>query len=474
MFKSQSKLLKSTGGRIFNVAEYSILSVNGTSCTIQIALKSASNVTIYWGDGSMGIYAVGTSLTSINKVYSKAGVYKVYIYSQSSIACISSPQIYSYNAGYYKLLDIETVLLSSKGSVISQAVPSYNIAFRSINLFNSSFSLDLSRIDLSKMEEFVIQSTVENITGFPDTKKSSKLSKFILNNWRWSGAQSVDLVSLVANNPNLITLDVAYQGYYATVPTQDISGITIPDTLTSFRLYTNPRYVGDLTNVINKLNKNLSLFVAMIGTNQISSCSGLTGDYYSKSSSFYASLYGNASDISFKFSVYDFRIAFVGPLSTGDISTNIQNLRIVPNAGISFVYIRSSNGSSTSLDVSKLLSLDLTYSLSLVFNGNTLYGDISELGNKTKLVNISLSDVDTSNTRVTGWGTIIDNMYAKRSQFATTAKVFNAPTIMKNVLTGIYQAPAGFVKGSSDGTPTTHREKIYVLTNNYNWTFTNI
>lgn len=474
MFKSQSKLLKSTGGRIFNVAEYSILSVNGTSCTIQIALKSASNVTIYWGDGSSGIYAVGTSLTNINKVYSKAGIYKLYIYSQSSITCISSPQIYSYNAGYYKLSDVETVLISSKGGIISQAVPSYGIAYRVINLNNSSFSLDLSKIDLSNMEELLIQSKVENVIGIPDIKKSSKLTKFVLNNWRWSGVQDLDLVYLVDKNPNLITLDIAYQGYYTATPTQDISGINIPNSLTSFRLYTNPRYVGDLTNVINKLNDNLTLFVSMVGTNQIASCNSLTGDYYSKSNSFYASLYGNASNLSFKFSMYDFRIAFVGVQSTGDISNNIQNLRIVPTSGISYVYLRSSNGSSTSLDVGKLLALDLTYSLSLVFSGNTLYGDISELGNKTKLLNFTINDIDSSNTRVTGWGTIIDNMYAKRSQFATTAKVFNAPTIMKNVLTGTYQAPAGFVKGSSDGTPTTHREKIYVLTNNYNWTFTNI
>jgi hypothetical protein len=474
MFKSQSKLLKSTGGRIFNVAEYSILSVTGTSCTIQIALKSASNVTIYWGDGSMSVYAVGTSLTNINKVYSKAGVYKVYVYSQSSITCISSPQIYSFNAGYYKLLELDTILINSKGSIISQAVPSYGIAYKVINLNNSSFSLDLSRVDLSRMEEFIIQPTVENVIGIPDIRKSSKLTKFILNNWRWSGTQDLDLLQLVAKNSSLITLDVAYQGYYATTPTQDISSIIIPDTLTSFRLYTNTRYVGDLTNVINKLNGNLSLFVAMIGTNQIASCNSLVGDYYSKSNSFYASLYGNASNMSFKFTMYDFRVAFVGNQSTGDISANIQNLRIVPTSGVAHIYLRSSNGSSTSLDVSKLLSLDLNYSLTLIFSGNTLYGDISELGNKTKLVNFAISEIDTSNTRVTGWSAVIDNMYAKRSQFASTAKVFNAPTIMKNVLTGTYQAPAGFVKGSSDGTPTTHREKIYVLTNNYNWTFTNI
>lgn len=474
MYRVGSKVIASFGNRVFNVAEYSVLSVSGTSCTLQVALKYAYSVTVYWGDGSSGIYPAGTSLTSIGKVYAKAGIYKVYVYSLAPITGITSPNVYTFNAGYYKLHDVDIIQVSSKSSAISQAIPSYSLPYRVISMSNSSFSLDLSRVDLSRMEELVIQSTVENISGVPDTRRSSKLTKFILNNWRWSGVQDLDLVSLLANNPSLITIDVAYQGYYATAPVQDISGMSVPDTLTSFRLYTNPRYVGDLTNVISQLNGNLSLYVALIGTTQVASCSSLTGDYYAKASSFYASLYGNASNLSFKFSMYDFRVAFVGGQAAGDISANIQNLRIVPSNGIAYVYLRSSNGSTTSLDVAKLLALDLTYSLTLSFSSNTLYGDISELGSKTKLTNIAISEIDTTNTRITGWGAVVDNLYSRRSQYPSTPKVFNLPTIMKNALTGTYQAPAGFVKGSADGSPTTHREKIYVLVNNYSWTFTNI
>ena len=40
--------------------------------------------------------------------------------------------------------------------------------------------------------------------------------------------------------------------------------------------------------------------------------------------------------------------------------------------------------------------------------------------------------------------------------------------------TGVYQAPEGFVKGSSNGNPTTPMEKLYVLKNNYNMKFTGI
>lgn len=36
---------------------------------------------------------------------------------------------------------------------------------------------------------------------------------------------------------------------------------------------------------------------------------------------------------------------------------------------------------------------------------------------------------------------------------------------------GVYQAPEGFVKGVSNGNPTTPMEKVYVLTNNYGQTW---
>lgn len=34
---------------------------------------------------------------------------------------------------------------------------------------------------------------------------------------------------------------------------------------------------------------------------------------------------------------------------------------------------------------------------------------------------------------------------------------------------GTYQAPAGFVLGSSDGSPASAKEQAYVLVNNYDW-----
>jgi len=39
---------------------------------------------------------------------------------------------------------------------------------------------------------------------------------------------------------------------------------------------------------------------------------------------------------------------------------------------------------------------------------------------------------------------------------------------------GVYQAPAGYVLGSANGTPASQLEKLYVLVNQYAWIFTNI
>ena len=62
----------------------------------------------------------------------------------------------------------------------------------------------------------------------------------------------------------------------------------------------------------------------------------------------------------------------------------------------------------------------------------------------------------------------------KRNQFYSLPIVTYQPYSPANSLrpSGIYQAPSGFVKGSSNGSPSTPMEKIYVLQNNYaqKWT----
>lgn len=67
----------------------------------------------------------------------------------------------------------------------------------------------------------------------------------------------------------------------------------------------------------------------------------------------------------------------------------------------------------------------------------------------------------------------ISNVYTNRTKWSTyaTAKSMNIGST-NGIPTGTYQAPAGFVLGSNDGTPASAKEQVYVLVNNYGWTIT--
>lgn len=67
----------------------------------------------------------------------------------------------------------------------------------------------------------------------------------------------------------------------------------------------------------------------------------------------------------------------------------------------------------------------------------------------------------------------LDNIYTNRAKWVGTVRAKSLNIGGTNATpTGTYQAPAGFVLGSNDGTPASIREKIYVLVNNYGWTIT--
>lgn len=77
---------------------------------------------------------------------------------------------------------------------------------------------------------------------------------------------------------------------------------------------------------------------------------------------------------------------------------------------------------------------------------------------------------------VTGWTNITMNTTAKDNQrnqfYSLHVSIYTASEPTNNIRpSGIEQAPTGFVKGSSNGNPTTPMEKIYVLKNNYGQTW---
>lgn len=67
----------------------------------------------------------------------------------------------------------------------------------------------------------------------------------------------------------------------------------------------------------------------------------------------------------------------------------------------------------------------------------------------------------------------INNIYTNKTKWNsyTVAKSINIAG-SNAAASGIYQAPAGFVLGVSDGAPASAKEQIYVLVNNYGWTIT--
>lgn len=83
---------------------------------------------------------------------------------------------------------------------------------------------------------------------------------------------------------------------------------------------------------------------------------------------------------------------------------------------------------------------------------------------------IQVQDNSMSTANVDATITSIYNNKSKWSTYSITKSLNIAGT--NAAPTGTYQAPAGFVLGSNDGTPASVKEQAYVLVNNYGWTIT--
>lgn len=83
--------------------------------------------------------------------------------------------------------------------------------------------------------------------------------------------------------------------------------------------------------------------------------------------------------------------------------------------------------------------------------------------------------VNTFYDKIMSWSYITMSQTASdgnRNQFyKLTLDLYTAAVPANKRPSGVYQAPEGFVKGVSNGNPTTPMEKVYVLTNNYGQTW---
>lgn len=127
--------------------------------------------------------------------------------------------------------------------------------------------------------------------------------------------------------------------------------------------------------------------------------------------------------------------------------TNIQNLEFVTFAN----YTTGSNIFSMTGN-----ALDITFP----FGANSFIPKSISIQNN----GMSVANVDAT----------INNIYTERAKWSTYTGVGEVLNISGSNAspTGIYQAPAGFSLGVSDGTPASAKEQAYVLVNNYGWTIT--
>lgn len=139
--------------------------------------------------------------------------------------------------------------------------------------------------------------------------------------------------------------------------------------------------------------------------------------------------------------------------------------------GTNGVTITNCTGLTTITDMDKISysSLGLnTNSFGIVGCGLNITYPLGANNFTPRVIQLQNNAINNTNVNAT-----IDSLYTNRTKWNgySAAKSMNiggsnaAPS-------GTYQAPAGFVLGSNDGTPASAKEQVYVLVNNYAWTIT--
>lgn len=480
MFKVGSKV-RSSGGRLFDVRDSSILAVrtaaSSTTVTLTVRAYTGGPATILWGDGSQQFVTVPSTgaagETRYTHLYLTAGVYTIGVASAVDFKMLTASYAYKYNAGYYRK-SLEYILHSGNLLTLQDVIPDYAQRYKYLSIDSGNALVDLSKLSLESCESFQVRPTATSVVGNPSIRSTSKLTTFYYYNY-YATQVSVDLHELVARNPNLSILEVAYCDG-AKVGYEDISDLQLPEGIASFVTYSSTRYCGDGAIVVSLFNRSPTFTRLMLTGCQVDGTL-LSGDYYAKDGSFYlfnsggtVGVKGDASALSFRFRLSDFRISFAQG-SFGDISANLPNLNRDGSPQGSNLYLY--NYGDVELNVAQL-ALILRPPLRIVLRDYTgrWYGDASPISSMVTVRTFDLEKLDSP--LITGWAELVDGLYANRAQFSPLPKTFNCSTAMRKTLKGTYQAPEGYVKGAADGAPSTSREKLYVLVNSYGWTFTNI
>lgn len=97
-----------------------------------------------------------------------------------------------------------------------------------------------------------------------------------------------------------------------------------------------------------------------------------------------------------------------------------------------------------------------------LLNRSWAFGANNFLPGTINIANCGMSQANVDST--------IDSIYTNRAKSWGTGSRVLTINGSNAAPSGTYQAPAGFVLGSNDGTPASAKEQAYVLVNNYSWT----
>lgn len=432
-----------------------------------------------FGNG-YGIIQNATSASEyhvFNYTYPVGGTYKIRIKSTQLLDGLACNKTSRYNAGYARKIS-QLKFIYSADSLSNQDVTNYiGGAVDYVYIAQTNVKIDLSKI------KFAQNATRIYITGnnpyLYGVVRVDKECASIIRGLELRGsnnaAQSVySFNEIIRNTPNCKSY--SFQYYVAAVETsslEDMSLIIAPraNSIDNFSLIAvNAGLSGNGGALFKTLFESTSCQSIYIYSNldTVSNQLGIqTNDYTNciAKTVYLTRLTGDASAFNFKYKAVSYICLLFLPSAYGNIN---QIANVVQDVGTSVRLTLSS--STVLLSVENLKNIKFT-TLELSASDN-FSGDISTLGSVTMCTTWNITNINSKT--ITGYNELITNLYNNKSAQPTTIKVFKSSNIMKAALTGTYQAPSGFVKGSADGTPTSSREKIFVLVNNYNWTFTNI
>lgn len=470
------------GGKIVDwrdASSFDIVVYEGQTVTMWIRPEALPCVVdVSWGDVGYNRYTYSTlpqSLYSYTHTYKTAGKYKINIKTTSKLAGLNCTYCSRYNAGYSKQFDKLSYVLIN-GGTSAQDYTNYIGIVKFISVETTPIKLDLGRLTFHQdTTRIVISGSNPNLSGV------IRVPNLLLNLTAVTlhGTGSVNhgyysLNEIIANTPNATYYN--FQSYSSTSPisvTSDFAEmatlLNVRQSITDFIIFSMHKGItGNASALFKGLFERADITSIYIqGAGIYSMELGVqNNDYYAHSPKilYLAHIIGDVSQFNFKYTAVTFLALFMDSGAYGDLNS-ISNVR---QSTILRIILTIPN--SVTLDVINIKHLN-PVAVSIVA-GNSLSGDISQLGSWVKCETWSLSSLS-SNT-ITGWSNLVNNLYNNRSLFSSGPKSFNCPNVMRVVISGIYQAPAGFVKGSADGTPANDRERIYVLVENYNWVFTNI